>query len=758
MAKKLTGEELKELRDRFDQCCEAEDQQRRSILAAKKFLALDQWDPAVKTQREGQQAIQGQASQPPRPCLTIDRVSQPVQQVSNAIRAANFSVEFAPNGDGADKTTADLYQGLWRTVMNAARDEAPVEWAATDAAGTGLGWFRMRSDYCDDTTDDQEIVLERVPNNLSVYCDPQAVKVTKADARYMFVTEIIAKDEAQRKYHLTDEDMRGLEEFSSTGDNTREWVTKNTIRVVEYWCIDDESDDLYRHKETGQTAYKSTLPEDQRAKPDDHGYEHRRSIKRPVVQWEKAIATKILEEGTWAGNHIPLIPILGKEVNVDGTPLLFGIVQPAMGPQEMVNYSYSAAIEVAALGNKAPILAPFSAISNYKDIWQNANRFNYAYLPWDPWDDSGRQNPQPMKFQSEAPIQAYAQLLSMSEDAVRVSTAFDPSLGQAGPAQRQASGEMIRALQHQQELGQSHWLDHTSRAVLYAGELFMEAAPKYYDRPGRVVQIAGIDNKPQQVVLGQHFLPAQQPGQPPTPLNQQDPQHAQMIAQGLAQFYDLSKGKYAVTVTVGKGSATRKQEGVEALGVLAQAAPELVPRYADLWVGEMDFPGAQDVAARLKPPDVMGQGLPPQVQAQVQQLMSENQQLKMAIATKQAENFGKLQVAQEDNATRLKIALIGQLGQLAATDAKVDAENTRSLIDAITSRIEGLIGAHKDVIDTLSKKVDHAHELLAAQQAHGHDLALQAQQHAHEETQAARQAATALANSEQPAQNTSPTA
>ena len=61
---------LKEARDRWNRCDEAEDAQRKSILAAKKFRAGDQWPDAIKLQREGAQAIQGQAAQPPRPCLT----------------------------------------------------------------------------------------------------------------------------------------------------------------------------------------------------------------------------------------------------------------------------------------------------------------------------------------------------------------------------------------------------------------------------------------------------------------------------------------------------------------------------------------------------------------------------------------------------------------------------------------------------------------------------------------------------------------
>jgi hypothetical protein len=36
------------------------------------------------------------------------------------------------------------------------------------------------------------------------------------------------------------------------------------------------------------------------------------------------------------------------------------------------------------------------------------------------------------------------------------------------------------------------------------------------------------------------------------------------------------------------------------MGALAEAVPNLVPTFADLWVGNMDFPGARQIADRLK--------------------------------------------------------------------------------------------------------------------------------------------------------------
>src|SRR6185369_16183624 len=151
---------LKEARDRWNRCDEAEDAQRKSILAAKKFRSGDQWDQAIRNQREGNQAIQGVAAQPARPCLTIDRLSQPVRQVSNTIKNAKFGFNVVPNGVGQDKQTAEIFKGMLRHMQNKARGESPVEWAADGAIEGGLGWFRLRTDYVTETPQSEQPTWE----------------------------------------------------------------------------------------------------------------------------------------------------------------------------------------------------------------------------------------------------------------------------------------------------------------------------------------------------------------------------------------------------------------------------------------------------------------------------------------------------------------------------------------------------------------------------------------------------------------------
>src|SRR5690606_32266816 len=101
-------------------------------------------------------------------------------------------------------------------------------------------------------------------------------------------------------------------------------------------------------------------------------------------------------------------------------------------------------------------------------------------------------------------------------------------------------------------------------------------------------------------------------------LNQEFKHKGQMVT------YRMDVGKYDVAVETGPSFATKRQEAAAAMLDLTKAYPELFPIIGDLMVKNLDIPGAQEMAERLK--KVAPQGiiedkdqkpLPPQVQAQM---------------------------------------------------------------------------------------------------------------------------------------------
>ncbi len=72
-----------------------------------KFLAAGQWPNEIRLQREAQN----------RPCLTINRLPQFVNQVPNTVRVNPPAIKAIPAGGEATAELAEVYSGLMRQIQ-----------------------------------------------------------------------------------------------------------------------------------------------------------------------------------------------------------------------------------------------------------------------------------------------------------------------------------------------------------------------------------------------------------------------------------------------------------------------------------------------------------------------------------------------------------------------------------------------------------------------------------------------------------------
>lgn len=708
---------IAEARKRWARCHEAEIAQRRRIIDAKKFRSGDQWPDDIKRARQGAQSIAGMMPAPARPCLVVDRLSQPFRQALNTIIQAEFGFDVSPNGSGASDDVAEMFRGYLRHVQAVSRAESPIEWAASGAIEGGIGWFRMRTDYVYETWDgapddpaifDQEIKLERIVNNLSVYCDPSASKPTRSDAQFMFVTEDVDKEEFKRRW--PDADYTSLDQMDGTGDG-QHWVDKDSYRVGEYWRI------IYQDK---QYAIEGKT----------------RTIRVPIVKMDIITGVQSLQKFDWPGSHIPIVPVLGEELNIDGKVHLRGIIEEGMDPQRMVNYTYSGAIEIYALGNKSPYIIEEQQIASYQDYWATANTVNHSFLPY-----KGGLAPPPARDVSEAPIQAAVELMRTSEDAIKATTGVpDAALGNVSPTAH--SGKAIQSLQAQSDLANGHWADSVKRALIYAGELMVEVIPKI-TRPGQILHIIGMDDETEQVMVGKPFV--QGPGGVPQEVDGVD-------ENDLAKFFDLSQGRYGVTVTFGKANATKREEGAAAIGdLIPHLPPEMAAVATVEYIKTLSFPGSQGFASKIEkalPPGLQEPpegGLPPQITAQMQALQAQNQQLQQAVQEDQAKQQAMLQKAQLDSQTSMqtaqleaetKLKIAGIVAQTGLVEAEIKAASADK--DRRIAQLEVQIGVEKELRLEASEHIKQARD-------HAHEVGITAMEQAHEKEMHDKQAALATA-------------
>ena len=707
---------------RFRLSADAFSSQRQRDLDVQKFMAGDQWTEDAKQQRGGQ-VVNGMPL-PARPMLTIPKLDQPTSLVINQMRNAHLGVLIHPENEEANDDTAEILQGLYRHIEVASRAQMARNWADERAVLGGLGFYRVLTVPAEHSGDefDQDIVIKRILNQASVYVDPYAQEADFCDMEWGFIGGFIPKERFKREYPKAK--FTDSEDFTSLGDQAPAWYTSadtgDAIRVMEYFYVD------YTHRE--RVGYKDETGELQRGYADELGddfdqttVKHRMPVTERKVTWLKMTGVEILEEQEWNGKYIPIIPTIGNERNIDGERRWAGMVEPAMDAARLYNYAASDMVEKTALATKAPYVGAEGQFEGHEAKWNQANARNFPYLEYKPTTLAGVLVPPPQRNLGSVDLGPQLAMLQQADDFINSTTfVHEPSKGQQSGNR---SGKAVLALQQQADQGNSNYLDNKATITMtYEAKVILDLIPKIYDRPGRVARILGIDDKEQRVILNAPFqmdpqtkrpqpvdVPPSAPGQPPAPL-----------PSGVKQ-YDLTKGAYSVTVSVGKAWQTRMQQGADELQQILQAAPNLLPIIGDIYFKFRDFPGHTEIAERLKkmaPPPIqamLNEGQQPdaeQLQGQLQQqteqmkqMGQQLQQMQQALETEQAKQAAETQRAEMDNQAKVEVARI-------QAESKLQFEQLRA---QIAESIELLKQAHAD----RDREDTQRHEMaMAAAEAH----------------------------------------
>ena len=690
-------------KDRFHTIVDAESTLRQHMLEDLEFRASEQWPNNVRTMRE----------QDNRPCLTVNRMPTFIRQVTNNQRISRPAIEVSPTGDVADEAVAEVIQGVVRHIETKSDADVAYTTAGEHQCTMGRGYIRVVTDYIDDDSFslDQEIKIARVANPFSVYMDPNSQQPDGSDARYAFVVEDLPLTEYQNRY--PDSALAGLSGFTSTGNDEQEWMPEGNIRVAEYFYVEEvrEAMVLLLLPDGSRVREKRSSLSGTESKDLPSGVtivaERETTTRR--VRWALINAVEILEGNEdlssgaeWPGKYLPLVPVTGDEININGVKDYRGIVRDAKDPQRMYNYWVSAQTEMIALAPRAPFIAAEGQMEGHEHKWNTANIRNYPYLEYKPKTVSGQLAPPPQRQSWEPPIQAMTAAIMQSDQDLKATGGFnDASLGVRGP---QESGKAIRSRQQQDEMANSHYLDNLARAVRQVGRIVVDLLPKIYDT-ARVMRINGLDEQVKNVMV---FAGAQ---------NQPSGEQMEQIPPGVEGMYDVGVGRYDVTVSVGPSFQTRRQDATDALTKFIQAYPAVFPQIGDLLAENMDWPGSKKVAARLRkllPPELQDapnpENMPPEVQAKLRQLEQQLQQVTQAyeqaqqsLATDQAKQQAQVEIKRQDIAAdaasqerdlQAKIQLEGlkQEGENARALAKIEQQRASEILQTEVKRLEGMVG------------------------------------------------------------------
>ena len=615
---------LREAREAFDRCEEAELQNRKDAKADIKFARLSQqWPDAVRTQREKEG----------RPCLTINKLAPVIRQVVNDARQNRPSIKVMPADSKADPETAELISGLIRNIEQTSNADVAYDTGIDQAVSGGFGYWGVNlaySNLLDPGTDlasidpeqakrltEQDIVIERKSNQFAIYGDPDSTEADSSDWMVAFEVEKMRPGEFKRKWPKAK-----MTDFTSAewGECSPKWRTEDEVMVARWW----------KREEVVKMAIGIQLPDSEDAPGDlvvmfvDEWKKQQAEIEAqggvaatapfPTKGYKVTRRTitgiEILETDEWPGCYIPIVPIYGDEVNVEGKRYFRSLIRDAKDANQMFNYWRTTATETVALAPRMPYIGPKGAFKTDAAKWNTANSASHAFLEYDGTTPPQRQ---PMPSVAAGAIQ---EAINAADDIKAITGIYDASLGARS---NETSGRAIMARQREGDVSTFHFIDNETRAIRHTGKILIDLIPKVYSTP-RMVRILGEDKKAENKPIN---------GMQMQDMNGEDSEDMADI-----RIHDLRVGKYDLVVTSGPGFTTRREEAATQMMEVIRGNPELAEVIGDIMARNLDWPGAEEIAKRLEanykakfPDPEGGDGIAPEIKAQMDQMAAALQEM-----------------------------------------------------------------------------------------------------------------------------------
>lgn len=633
--------EHKEAMQLMEDDWESDSDNREDALDDLKFLAYDQWDQAERNLRE----------QEGRPCLTIDRLNGFVNQVAGDIRQAQPGIEVFPVDSKDDIPIAEIYEGLIRQIEYQSGAQSAYAHGAESAVRCGIGHWRIETAYTNDSVFEQEIKIRRVLDPLSVVWGSDGTEIDRSDATRCWATELIHKNEWKKRFKGLKREGQDVPVYNNEGEaGSLYWRRDDFIRIAEYWYLKPEKRTLVLISD-GATLDITDWEESERNSLAGMVLKAREvdgfSVKRRLmdgVDW-------LEDTRDWAGRFIPFIPVIGAEIAFDGKIMRHGLIRGAKDGQKLYNYWRSAGAELIGKSPKAPWLVTPDMIKGYEGYWGAANRSNLPYLPYQP--DQKAPTLRPERQQPPTVPASMWQEAAQAADDMKASTGiYDASLGAQGNEQ---SGRAILARQREGDVGSFLYTDNFAQAMRRTGQILVDLIPRIYDTD-RQVRILAPDgeeafvriNREVSTVYGERLL-----------------------------INDLSHGRFDVRVKVGGSYTTARVEAREMMAEAMQNNPNLWAVIGDLYFKNTDYPGAEEIAERLRraiPPELLGEEAPQQPPDPMAEAL---QRLEIA------EREGKLN--EQDAKTKKTLV---EIQKLMSEIGKTEAETVETYADTDKTRAE----------------------------------------------------------------------
>ncbi len=627
-----------------------------------------------------------------RPCIWPDEISQYVKQSNNNLRQNKRSIKLSPRSEDATDQDAEHRQAYIRGIEYASNAQSIYSTGYEASTECGFGFWRVNCRVTG-AKGEQEPRLVRIPNQFTVYLDPDAKEADFSDGCIAFVLDRMRQTAFARKYGKAKK-----RSFTATDvEIAPDWFSGQDIVVAEYWTRKEIEE------QDGEKRYKVT-----------------QYITNGV---------EILETNPWIGSWIPLVGVMGEEIYVrnggQSKRMFLSLIRRARAPQTMLAYIASQEAQEFGMAPQAPFMVVKGSVD--PEEWKDAHRIPRAYLQYQPPLDWNAQTMGPVPPPSRPQFMPNAQAYEISREswrrAIQAAMGLTP-LPTSAQRQNEKSGIALEKIQTQEAIGSFHFTDNFVRALCNTGRQLNELITKLAELDSLPKQLLGKDQKDEDLILkvatrGQ--TSQQSPQQYPL-----DP--ASEHLDEADQFF-AHRGQFEVTISDGPSYQSQREEAADFSDTIFKTVTEIaqvlpagaVAKMLALAV-KMKNIGAigDEMVDVLDPQDNTGQQLQQaqqqimQAQQAAQEMQAELQKLKLERAGKVIENEYKTHVEQ------MRLSVEQQIAQLNA--------DLKAYIANVTTKAQSVAERERLFQETQIENHHAAHEagLQASDQAHARDMAASA--------------------------------
>lgn len=593
-----TGKSDKEViaraKARYKACSDEQGQMREESLKQLKFRHGEQWPEDAKQSRGVD-----------RPALTINRIPGFVHSITNDQRQNRPAINVNPVDENSDPAVAKIYQGLIRHIEYDSGADMAYDTAHDYAVTMGFGYIQIATEFKDSMSFDQDLKIQTIHDPFAIFLDHLHRSPDGSDANWCVkLMGGMSMLEFKQSYPgATAESFESLETLT----------VRNVVQPAEYYEITMKPTKIHRLQD-GRVITHAQLTD--QLKPYIHAT---RDSEIKAVTAYVLSGDEVLDKTDWPCHYIPIIPVYGTITYIEGKRVCYGLVKDLIDPARMYNYWVTTATETVALAPKPAYVVAEGQIDGYESDWSRVSVDRLAYRRYKPTSLNGQPVGPPQREQFAGIPSGMIQMLQLSADDMKVTTGiYDAGLGNRS---NETSGVAITARQKESEVANFHYQDNMRRSLRHVGRILIEMIPRVIDTP-RMVRILGEDDTPELVKLYEE------------------------TQEGIKN--NISIGKYDATVSTGPSFTTKRQEFVEASMQLASAIPEIWKVAGHIIIKAMQWPKADEIAELWKATfapqteqgDGQNEGLPPEVQQQMQMREQQLQELQGQLqqVTAQAED------------------------------------------------------------------------------------------------------------------------